>query len=89
MKIMKFGGSSIENPDRIKNVMEIIIKAKSENNNVAVVFSAFGGVTDELIKISNMAAVRDNNYVLQSKNGLIHRYRLYFSNINSRTCYLS
>jgi len=62
MKIMKFGGSSIKNPERIKNVMDIIIKTKSENYNVAVVFSAFGGVTDELIKISNMAVARDNNY---------------------------
>ncbi len=63
MKIMKFGGSSIENPERIKSVMEIIKKSKSENNNIAVVFSAFGGVTDELIKISKMAAVRNNDYV--------------------------
>ena len=63
MKIMKFGGSSIENPERIKSVLEIIIKSKNESDNIAVVFSAFGGVTDELIKISNMAATRDNNYV--------------------------
>jgi bifunctional aspartokinase / homoserine dehydrogenase 1 len=63
MKIMKFGGSSIKNPERIKNVIEIIIKSKNENDNIAVVFSAFGGVTDELIKISKMAAAQDSQYI--------------------------
>ncbi len=63
MKIMKFGGSSIKNPERIKNVMDIIIKSKIDSSNIAVVFSAFSGVTDELIRISHKASVRENDYV--------------------------
>ena len=41
MKIMKFGGSSIENPDRIKNVIEIIIKSKNENDKIINYFLCF------------------------------------------------
>ncbi len=60
MKILKFGGSSVATPDRIRAVIGIIkpyIPGK-----VAVVFSAFGGVTDELIEISRLALEGDEQY---------------------------
>ena len=47
MIVMKFGGTSLANADRIKNVVEII---KSRiNKNPIVVVSAISGVTDLLI----------------------------------------
>ncbi|MBX2965527.1 MAG: bifunctional aspartate kinase/homoserine dehydrogenase I [Cyclobacteriaceae bacterium] len=49
MKILKFGGSSIENPERIRQVINII---EQQPEQVSVVFSAFGGVTDQLIQCS-------------------------------------
>lgn len=60
MKILKFGGSSVATPDRIRAVIGIIkpyIPGK-----VAVVFSAFGGVTDELIEISRLALEGNEQY---------------------------
>lgn len=56
MKVLKFGGSSVGTPERIKNVIKIISSSLEENKNIAVVFSAFQGVTDELIKIADSAA---------------------------------
>src|SRR5687768_8044805 len=53
MKVLKFGGSSVAAPARIRSVIEIIKPYLS--GKVAVVFSAFGGVTDELIAISRLA----------------------------------
>ena len=53
MKILKFGGSSVATPARIQSVIEIVKPYLRED--VAVVFSAFGGVTDVLIQISRLA----------------------------------
>ncbi len=60
MKILKFGGSSVATPSRVKSVIEII-KPYVEGD-VAIVFSAFGGVTDELIAISQHALDGDLHY---------------------------
>lgn len=60
MKILKFGGSSVATPDRIRSVINIVKPYLS--GPVAVVFSAFGGVTDELIAISDMALAGDEQY---------------------------
>lgn len=62
MKILKFGGSSVGSPERIKSVIKIIEKAKSEDPNISVVFSAFQGVTDSLVKVSLLAAERKSEY---------------------------
>jgi aspartokinase/homoserine dehydrogenase 1 len=60
MKILKFGGSSVATPERIKNVIEIVKPYLA--SNVAVVFSAFGGVTDLLIQVSTLALAGDQTY---------------------------
>ncbi|HEX5169324.1 MAG TPA: bifunctional aspartate kinase/homoserine dehydrogenase I [Cyclobacteriaceae bacterium] len=60
MRVLKFGGSSVATPQRIQAVTEII--KPYQNDGVAVVFSAFGGVTDTLIEISQLALQGDTNY---------------------------
>lgn len=60
MKVLKFGGSSVATPERIRSVIGIIKPYLS--GEVAVVFSAFGGVTDELIEISRMALEGNEQY---------------------------
>lgn len=60
MKIIKFGGSSVATPERIKGVINIIKPyAQSE---IALVFSAFGGVTDILIQLSTLALEGNLDY---------------------------
>lgn len=61
MKILKFGGSSVGSPERIKNVIEIV-KGKLDEGIAGVVFSAYSGVTDSLIKSGNLAVQRDRGY---------------------------
>jgi aspartokinase/homoserine dehydrogenase 1 len=53
MIILKFGGSSVGSSERIKQVIEIIRSRLPDD--LAVVFSAFGGVTDQLIQYSQLA----------------------------------
>jgi len=53
-KILKFGGSSVGNAERIKTVVSLISKA-GKNDQIFVVISAFQGVTDLLISLVKMA----------------------------------
>jgi len=61
MKIMKFGGSSIGSPEAIRNVIGIV-KSASEETDLVVVFSAFKGVTDQLLQIADMACESNAAY---------------------------
>jgi bifunctional aspartokinase / homoserine dehydrogenase 1 len=60
MKILKFGGSSVSTPARVLAVIEIV--KPYLKGDVAVVFSAFGGVTDDLIQISQHALESNLDY---------------------------
>ena len=53
MIVMKFGGSSVANSERIRNVVEIV-KGRLSRKPVLVI-SAFRGVTDELFKLGEEA----------------------------------
>jgi aspartokinase/homoserine dehydrogenase 1 len=61
MIVLKFGGTSVANAQNIKLVLDIVSK-KAQNNKLAVVVSAFSGVTDLLLKASSQAAAKDNSY---------------------------
>ncbi len=50
-------------PERIKGVVEILRDYYSKGEKFTVVFSAFGGVTDSLIKMSHLAARGDESYL--------------------------
>lgn len=62
MKILKFGGSSVGTPDRINGIAQILKNYYAAGDHFAVVFSAFGGVTDSLIEMSQLAASGDDKY---------------------------
>ena len=59
MKVLKFGGSSIGNPDRIRSVKKIV---ESQSLPCIVVVSAFQGVTDQLSQISQLASQRKDEF---------------------------
>jgi aspartate kinase len=50
--VQKFGGSSIADPELIRNVAQRVVKAKQKGNRVCVVVSAMGDTTDELIDMA-------------------------------------
>ncbi|MDX1617335.1 MAG: aspartate kinase [Balneolaceae bacterium] len=61
MRILKFGGSSVQDADAIRQVKDIITR-KLEEDQLAVVVSAFRGVTDLLEEAVEMAAAGDQDY---------------------------
>ena len=50
--VQKYGGTSVGNPDRIKNVAARVAKYHAAGDQVVVVVSAMSGVTDNLIKLA-------------------------------------
>jgi aspartate kinase len=50
--VQKYGGSSLENAERIKRVAERIVATKKAGNDVVVVCSAMGDTTDELLDLA-------------------------------------
>ena len=50
MKVMKFGGTSVGSPERMKNVSALVTKS---GDPVFVVLSAMSGTTNSLVEISN------------------------------------
>lgn len=63
MKVLKFGGSSVGNAERVDQVINILIERYiNKKQKIAVVFSAFQGVTDKLIEIGKLAFKRRVDY---------------------------
>ena len=50
--VQKYGGTSVADAVRIKNVARRIARTKDEGNQVVVVVSAMGDTTDELIELA-------------------------------------
>jgi|TARA_Y100000031_G_scaffold5993_1_gene7304 aspartokinase/homoserine dehydrogenase 1 len=73
MKVLKFGGSSISTPDRIEAVLNVIQSVAQYGEARAVVVSAFGGVTDQLIEMSSSAEMDQGGYKV-SFNDLKERH---------------
>ena len=59
MKVMKFGGTSVGNPDSLQLVKKII---ESENEPVIVVVSALDGITDRLLLAADFALNSNSDY---------------------------
>jgi len=63
MKVLKFGGSSVKNKENILKVFDILQDQYQGKGAYTVVVSAFGGVTDQLIEMSALAASGDISYL--------------------------
>src|SRR5437763_1106043 len=50
--VQKYGGTSVANPERIKNVAARVAKYRAKGEQIVVVVSAMSGVTDSLIKLA-------------------------------------
>ena len=59
MKVLKFGGTSIGSPERIRGVKKII---DSQKSSCVIVVSAFQGITDELKLIGELASDNNSEY---------------------------
>jgi len=60
MKVLKFGGTSVANSENINKVQKIVSEISSDQ--VVVVVSAFGGITDLLLKAAEFAASKQGDH---------------------------
>ena len=51
--VQKFGGTSVADTEKIKNVAKTVIREKENGNDVVVVVSAMGHTTDYLVKMAH------------------------------------
>ena len=63
MKVLKFGGSSVATPERIQGILQILKSYYTAGDKFTVVFSAFGGVTDSLIAMAQLAEKGNEQYL--------------------------
>ena len=63
MDVLKFGGTSVGTVESINQVIEIISKKRKNSLNIAVVYSAMGGVTNKLIEIGKLASQNNLLYL--------------------------
>lgn len=61
MKVLKFGGTSVGSVASIKSLQRIV-ESEAKKNPVIVVVSALGGVTDQLIKVSELAGAGEDGW---------------------------
>jgi len=73
MIVLKFGGSSVGKPERIKNILSIIQPRIQAGEDLCIVCSAFGGTTDQLISMIDTAS-RGNEKYMETLNAAKQRH---------------
>src|SRR5438876_6353561 len=56
--VMKFGGTSVADSDKLKNVAGRLVAAREGGSRVVAVLSAMGDTTDELLALANQVSSR-------------------------------
>ncbi|MDO5036537.1 MAG: aspartate kinase [Porphyromonas sp.] len=71
MVVMKFGGTSVGSPERIKSVARLLLQEKAPK---IVVLSAMSGVTNTLVDISRLYATKNTQGALDKIDDLEQKY---------------
>ncbi len=58
--VQKFGGTSVADLDRIRNVAKRVVRSYDQGNDVVVILSAMAGVTDSLVGMANQVTDTPN-----------------------------
>ena len=69
--VQKFGGTSVGNIERIKNVAKKVEAELKKNNQVIVVVSAMSGVTNQLVEYCHQVSSLINNSALSEYDSII------------------
>ena len=56
--VMKFGGSSVADPDKLRNVARRLVAARESGSRVIAVLSAMGSTTDDLLDLARQVSER-------------------------------
>lgn len=78
MKVMKFGGTSVGKPQRMKEVAKLI---SSANEPRIVILSALSGTTNALTEISIMLATNDRHTAQEKINALEMHYQQFITEL--------
>ena len=81
-KVLKFGGSSLGNAKILKNVLEIILK-ESQSSSLAIIVSARGKSTDQLIRMYERA--KDGSDYQEELNNFFNYQRSVIPELNLTT----
>ncbi len=84
MKIMKFGGTSVGTPDRMKSIVPLI----TGEERVVVVLSALSGTTNSLIEISELIYAGKTEEAVSKNEVLRSKYRQVVSDLFSTEAFL-
>ena len=75
--VQKFGGTSVRDAERLRNVAEIVTDTYQQGNDVVVVVSAQGDTTDDLIakaeEVNPRASKREMDMLLSSGEQISRR----------------
>jgi aspartate kinase len=80
MKVMKFGGTSVGKPQRMKEVAQLIT---ADSQQKIVVLSALSGSTNALVEISNTLATGDKNAAKQLIDNLEVHYQNFIAELTN------
>ena len=78
MKVMKFGGTSVGKPERMRQIAELITADKEP---VVVVLSALSGTTNTLVEISNRLAASDKQGASEKIATLENHYQKFIDDL--------
>jgi aspartate kinase len=73
-KIMKFGGTSIADGEKIKHVVKLIQEEVKLGNTIVVVVSALASITDSLIQAIDKAKLSDFQFIKEFHESLSKRH---------------
>lgn len=83
MKVLKFGGTSVGSVDSIQSLKKIV-EDEATNQEIVVVVSALGGITDKLIATSNLALKGDESWK-DEFDGIVKRHHTMIDTIITDT----
>lgn len=69
--VQKFGGTSVADIERIKNVAQKVVAEKKRGNQVVVVVSAMSGVTSQLVSYAEQVSKLDDNESLAEYDSVL------------------
>lgn len=69
--VQKFGGTSVGDISRIKNVSKKVVAELDKKNKVIVVVSAMSGVTNQLVDYCNQVSTLTDNQALSEYDSIV------------------
>ena len=84
MKVMKFGGTSVGTPQRMKEVTALVTKS---GEPVFVVLSAMSGTTNSLVEISDYLSKKNPDGANEVINGLERKYMKHLDELYTKDEY--